>query len=403
MGAPRLSLVLVGLAFFSGCNGCSSPTTSTPAAAPEPNGNPTGGDETKTALLPAEEPPDGAEDEYKTDFSKHSVPYSEILSGGPPKDGIPALTDPELVTVAEADEWIEPQEPVVVVTAGGETRGYPIQVLMWHEMANDVVGGVPVLVTFCPLCNTAIVFKRELGGRRYQFGVTGRLRYSNMIMYDKQTESWWQQANGEAIAGSMTGKKLAPHPGEMVAWRDFKRDHSSARVLSRNTGHSRPYGANPYAGYDDVSRPPFLYQGPETPGVLPPVARVLALQIDGKAVAYPFKVMKKKKVANDRVGDTPVVVFWAAGTASALDAKSVAAGRDVGSANAYVARIDERDLRFEARGSGFVDSETKSTWTARGRATAGPMKGKRLVPLPSVNHFWFSWAAFMPGTRVYSE
>ena len=165
-------------------------------------------DRPAATLGPEEEPPEDAEGEFATDFTKHSVPYSEILSGGPPRDGIPAIDDPRFVSVEEAESWLEPREPVILFRIGNDVRAYPIQIVMWHEIVNDTVGGVPVVVTFCPLCNTAIAFDRTVEGRELTFGTTGRLRFSNLIMYDRQTESWWQQATGDAIVGKFTGKQL---------------------------------------------------------------------------------------------------------------------------------------------------------------------------------------------------
>jgi hypothetical protein len=176
------------------------------------------------------------------------VPYSEILSGGPPRDGIPAIDEPRFVTAEEADEWLEPQEPVIFLQIGDDARAYPIQVLMWHEIVNDTVGGVPVLVTFCPLCNTAIGFERTLDGRVLDFGTAGRLRNSNLIMYDRQTESWWQQATGGAIVGELTGRQLTFRPASIIAWADSKATHPGGEVLSRETGYGRDYGRNPYSG-----------------------------------------------------------------------------------------------------------------------------------------------------------
>jgi hypothetical protein len=156
-------------------------------------------------------------EQWRTDFSRHSVPLHEILSGGPPRDGIPALDRPRFESAAAAAEWLEGREPVMVVEHQGVTRGYPLSILVWHEIANDVVGGLPVAVTFCPLCNTALVFDRRLDGRVLDFGVTGRLRYSDLVMYDRQTESWWQQATGEAIVGTLTGSKLRRVPSSTLA------------------------------------------------------------------------------------------------------------------------------------------------------------------------------------------
>jgi hypothetical protein len=359
--------------------------------------------ETKPAptSLPDEAPPAGATSQFSTDFSKHTVPFAEILSGGPPKDGIPAIDQPEFISVNEADSWLKPVEPVILIRAGDEVRAYPLQILIWHEIVNDTIGELPLTVTFCPLCNTAIAFERTLDGRIMDFGTTGRLRYSNLIMYDRQTETWWQQASGEAIAGELTGEHLKFYPAAIISWEEFKSAYPDGTVLSRETGFSRPYGRNPYTGYDDVNNPPFLYRGPETPGVLPPVARVLTVDLNGDAVAYPYDVLQEVQVVNDTVGDQPVAVFWAPGTASALDAGSVAGGRDVGSANAYSRFVDGQELNFTLKDNHIIDQESNSQWNLLGQAISGAMAGQQLEPVVAVNHFWFSWAAFKPETRIY--
>ncbi|MBI4770806.1 MAG: DUF3179 domain-containing protein, partial [Chloroflexi bacterium] len=225
--------------------------------------------------------------------------------------------------------------------------------------------------------------------------------YSNLIMYDRQTETWWQQANGEAIAGELTGTQLVFRPAAIIAWADFKSAYPTGQVLSRETGYDRPYGRNPYAGYDDVNNPPFLYRGPRTPDALPPVARVLTLDLDGEAVAYPYDVLQTVHVVNDAVGGAEVVVLWVPGTASALDSGTVAGGRDVGTAGAFLRELDGQALTFRYEGAQIVDGETGSAWDVLGRAVSGPLAGKQLTPLVAINHFWFSWAAFKPETRIY--
>jgi hypothetical protein len=355
----------------------------------------------RPTLDPDEPPPVRAESEFDTDFSKHSVPYSEILSGGPPKDAIPALNDPQFVSVSEADAWLKPAEPVILVQVGEDARAYPIQILIWHEIANDTVGGEPLVVTFCPLCNTAIAFKRTLQGEILDFGTTGRLRYSNLIMYDRKTETWWQQATGEAIAGEMTGMQLEFYPAAIISWQDFKTSHPEGMVLSRETGYPRNYGNNPYIGYDDVNNPPFLYQGPVTPGQLPPVARVLTVDLNGEAVAYPYETLEKIGVANDTVGGEAVVVLWQSGTVSPLDSSTTASGRDVGTAVAFSRMADGQVLTFVSTDGSIKDEETGTTWNVLGTAVSGPLAGTHLTPVISINHFWFSWAAFRPSTRIY--
>lgn len=360
-------------------------------------------------LSPNEPPPARAESEFETDFSKHSVPYGEILSGGPPKDGIPALSDPRFVSVSEAETWLKPAEPVILVQVGDEAKAYPIQILIWHEIANDTVGGEPLVVTFCPLCNTAIAFKRTVdpstgsgqGGQVLDFGTTGRLRYSNLIMYDRRTETWWQQATGEAIAGELTGMHLEFYPAAIISWGDFKASNPEGKVLSRETGYVRDYGRNPYVGYDDVNNPPFLYRGPATPAQLPPVARVLTIDLNGEAVAYPYETLEQIGAVNDTVGGEAVVVFWQAGTVSPLDGSTTGSGRDVGAAAAFSRMVNGQALTFVAENGIIKDKETGSTWNVLGMATGGPLAGTQLPPVIAINHFWFSWAAFKPETKIY--
>ncbi len=404
MKAPGV-FVLAVLMFLSACRqvpagGAPAVNAPAPTAAstdlppiPEKPATPT--------LLPTESPPPGAQFEFKTDFTKHSVPYSEILSGGPPRDGIPALNAPRFVSVSEAEAWLKPLEPVILVQVRDDAKAYPIQILIWHEIVNDTVGGEPLIVTFCPLCNTAVAFKRTVSGEVFDFGTTGRLRYSNLIMYDRQTETWWQQATGETIAGELTGTQLEFYPATIISWQDFKTAHPDGKALSRETGYARDYGRNPYLGYDNVNNPPFLYRGPETPGQLPPVARVLTLDLNGEAVAYPYDVLNQLGVVNDIVGGEAVVVVWQAGTVSPLDGGSTAAGRDVGTAAAFSRELDGQTYTFSFVDGKILDDQTKSEWDVLGRAVAGELKGKQLQAVVSINHFWFSWAAFKPETRIY--
>jgi Protein of unknown function (DUF3179) len=353
-------------------------------------------------LLPQEAPPPGTTFEFGTNFAKHCVHYSEILSGGPVKDGISAIDAPKIVTVGAANAWLRPVEPVIFFQVGGDARAYPIQILIWHEVVNDTVGGVPVTVTFCPLCNTAIAFERTVNGRVLDFGTTGRLRFSNLVMYDRQTESWWRQALGLAIAGEYTGTQLVARPAAIIAWSEFKAAHHDGRVLSRDTGFDRPYGQNPYRGYDNINSSPYLYQGPPLPGTLKPLARILAITVGGSAVAYPFETLGTMRVVNDTVGGTSITVFWTPGTASPLDRPTTSDGRDVGSATAFASALNGQQLTFTFDGAHFVDAQTGSQWDGLGRAVSGKLAGQALTPVTSaVNAFWFAWISFQPATRVY--
>lgn len=342
-----------------------------------------------------------AGESWATDFSRHTVPLDEIVSGGPPKDGIPALDNPRFQSVEEADEWLADQDPVAVVRLEGEARAYPLQILIWHEIVNDEVGGVPVSVTFCPLCNTTLAFNRVFDGKVLDFGTTGRLRHSDMVMYDRQTESWWQQATGEGIVGEYAGRKLSFIPAPVLSWEEVKERLPGSLVLSRDTGHRRPYGQNPYAGYDSRRGPMASFFRGRKDDRLPPMERVVALESAGSPLAIPFSVMQEKRVlAISREAD-PWVVFWAPGTSSALDAAEIPQGRDVGSTAVYASRIHGRSLSFEAAGDGlFRDRETGSLWSLSGDALEGPLAGESLEPIPHGNHFWFAWAVFKPETRI---
>lgn len=333
-----------------------------------------------------------------TDFTNHSVDYSEFLSGGPPPDGIPAIDDPQFDTVDEAGQWLDPDWPVMFFEWNGDARAYPLTILIYHEIVNDVVGGQEVALTFCPLCNATIAFDRTLpDGTILDFGTTGNLRNSDLVMYDRQTFSWWQQFTGEAIVGELTGTVLEFLPSQIIAWSDFAENHPEGRVLSRQTGFSRPYGRNPYEGYDTITSNPFLFDG-VADGRLPPVERVAAIQIDGVDVAYPFSLLEELKVVNDEVAGQPVVVFWKEGTVSTFGNSS----RDTGASAVFLRQVGERVLTFRAVDGEFEDQETGSTWSVFGEAIAGPLAGSQLTQVVSADHFWFAWAAFRPDTIIWT-
>lgn len=368
----------------------------------EPADSSSAGTAVPTATLaPEAAVPTGAEREFSTNFNQHSVPYSQILSGGQPKDGIPAIEDADFVSVEQADDWLEPEESIVLVVIGADARAYPVQVLIWHEIVNDMLADLPVSVTYCPLCNTAIAFERTVAGQVLDFGTTGRLRYSNLIMYDRQTESWWQQATGEAIAGELTGQQLTFLPTSIISWADFKAAYPEGSVLSRETGLAAPYGRNPYVGYDALDNYPFLYVGPEVPAQLAPMARVVGVELQGQAVAYPYAILSEERVVNDTVGETPLVVLWAPGVASPLDEGTVAAGREIGALLVFSRQLAGQTLTFAFDEGKIVDEETGSEWDVLGQALAGPQAGERLTPIVGINYFWFTWSAFKPETAVY--
>ena len=268
---------------------------------------------------------------FTTDFCRHSVPLLSFQSGGPGKDGIPALDHPRFAPASSVG-WLAFREPVIELAVGRDVRAYPLQILIWHEIVNDRVGGVPVAVTFCPLCNTAIAFDRRVGGRTLSFGTTGNLRNSDLVMYDRQTQSWWQQFGGQALVGRYAGTQLRQLPVQIVAWREFARRYPRGLVLTRKTGFSRPYGQNPYSGYDDASSPPLFGAAHAGDRRLQPKERVVFLERGRDAAVVPFSVLRRERLVRVAVGGHRLVVRWRGGVASALDSGSIPRGRDVGAA-----------------------------------------------------------------------
>ncbi|MEE8435659.1 MAG: DUF3179 domain-containing protein [bacterium] len=337
----------------------------------------------------------------KTDFTKHSVPLNEIKSGGPPRDGIPPVDNPKFVSVEQAAKWVGPMEPVMVFSHGGDVRAYPLQILMFHEIVNDVVGGRPVVITFCPLCNSALVFDRKVKGRVLDFGTTGKLRNSDLVMWDRQTESWWQQLVGEAIVGELTGTRLDFLPSPLVSFQTFREAHPGGKVLSRETGYARNYGSNPYIGYDGYVSPIQSFFPGRVDKRLPAMERVVALELGGEIVAYPYSELAKQPVVNSRVGGKDVVIYFKKGTVSALDGSRIRGSRDVGSTVVFLRKLDGRTLNFAAKNGQLVDKETGSRWNMLGQAVAGPLRGKKLKDVVYANHFAFAWLAFRPASKIY--
>ena len=255
-----------------------------------------------------------------TDFSKRSIDFDEILSGGPPKDGIPAIDDPRFVKVGDADKYAD-TEPVISVTVNGQSRAYPLQILIWHEIVNDTLGDVPITVTYCPLCNSSIVFDRRMEDQVLDFGTTGKLRNSDLVMYDRQTESWWQLFLGEGIVGEMTGKRLKMLPSRVEPFATFKTRFPDAEVQVPSSAGMRAYGANPYRYYDSAEVP-FLYRG-DMPKGIKPMVRVVV--VAGEAWSLPLLRAKGTIATGD------LTLSWRAGMNSALDSSAIRDGRDVGS------------------------------------------------------------------------
>ena len=335
---------------------------------------------------------------WKTDFSKSIIDLDQVVSGGVPRDGIPPIDNPRFQPVGSVYH-LSDNSPVVAVNVAGDARAYPLEVLTRHEIVNDVVGEIPVAVTFCPLCNSALVYDRRVDGETLRFGVSGNLLNSDLIMWDDLSESWWQQLTGYAIVGEYSGRRLGFVTSQMISFAVFRERYPLGKVLQGPLG---AYGRNPYAFYDS-SAAPFLFRG-ALDDRLHPTERVLGAEVAEQPLAYSFPLLRRVRVVNDRVGDIDIVVFWQAGAASALDQTDIDSSRDVGMALMFERRLDsDRNLSFFYDGSGFVDYETGSRWNILGEAYEGPLAGAQLRQTHASTHFWFAWAAFHPDTLLNDD
>lgn len=338
-----------------------------------------------------------------TDFERSSISIDEIMTGGPPRDGIPSIDDPTFVSISAASEWLDSREPVIALNHEGEARAYPIQILMYHEIVNDVIGDTPVSITFCPLCNASIVFDRTVAHEDetnvLDFGTTGRLRNSDLVMYDRQTESWWQQFTGQGIIGKYTDTTLLQLPSQIVSFAEFSEAYADASVLSRETGFNRPYGNNPYRGYDAIDNNPFLFRG-EIDSRLPAMERVLSIRLQSATQLIPLSPLLEQPLLNLTLDQKPVAVFAASTAASALDAGKIADSRAVPSAAAFSAVVNDKALSFKLLDGAIIDQQTGSEWNAFGQAVRGPLKSTQLLQLDQGVHFAFAWLAFDPAAVV---
>ena len=313
-------------------------------------------------------------------------------------DGIPSIDEPKFLTTSEVD-FLEENEPVLAFDIDGDVRAYPVQILTWHEIVNDTVGGTPVAVTYCPLCNSAVAYDRRVDDMVVDFGISGMLWNSALVMFDRQTETLWSHFTGEGIVGELTGLQLETFPVATVPWGVWRDANPDGLVLSQDTGFSRSYGRNPYPGYDDVNRQPFLFDG-EVDGQYTAMTRILGIEIDDEALGVPFFLLQEEHVVTAKVAGTEIVALWAPGTASALDAGEIAGGDDVGATGVFIPVIDGQDLTFAPVEGGFVDDQTGSTWNILGTAVDGELEGSALEALTHVDTFWFAWSAFQPDTAI---
>lgn len=350
----------------------------------------------------------GVEYMWRTDTTMRSIDLREvelIL----PRNSFPKIDFPNFVGRSEGKRMFYEHEPVIAVAINDQAKAYPLNMLTMHEMSNDSLGGVPILPTYCPLCNSSVVYDRrvEIDGQQelLHFEVSGMLRQSDMIMADQETETWWQQLTGEAMVGKLTGQRLSTIPSMVISVGEFFESYPEGLILSVSTGVGLDdrYGKNPYTHYDKEDGLPYgrYFDKEKIDERLPAMERVIDVQTGEGYKIYPFGVLEELKVINDHLGDKNIVIFYKSGTVSVLDETDISASRQIGSATVFRAEWQDLKFTFEAYQNNFRDLETSSIWDITGKCIKGPMKGRRLMAEKHGIHFAFAWLNFHPDSDIY--
>jgi len=349
--------------------------------------------------------PSALTDMFASEFPEPLIDPDDVFSGGPPPDGIPSIDSPQFLNVKDNLNILPANEPVVALEIDGDARAYPVRALVWHEIVNDTVGGVPVAVTYCPLCNSAATYERRINGAETTFGTSGRLFASALVMYDRATESLWTHYNGLAVIGMLTGAELVEFPSPLLAWEDFRRSYPTGLVLDwTKTGYDRDYGRNPYTGYDDPAKEPFAFRG-SVDDRAAAMRRIVGIRLGDASAAYALDVISggAGRATNIALDGSLLVILWKSGQSSALEDVTVSGGRDVGSVGVFFAEAEGQKLTMRYDGETFVDEETGSQWSVIGEALSGPLKGSRLERVAQFDTFWFAWSTYQPDTVLIAD
>lgn len=354
--------------------------------------------------------PRNTEYDWKTDTTIKSVELSEIILVAP-RNTFPSINYPAFIGKEKGLNLFFKHEPVISVSIDSEAKAYPLNMLTMHEMSNDSLGGIPILPTYCPLCNSSVVYDRRLKHNEKEylldFEVSGMLRNSAMVMADKQTETWWQQLTGIGLVGELSGAELEVIPSLVISVEEFFNRYPDGKILSPETGtkSEERYGTNPYENYDDESNKPWerFYNHTKLDPRLPPMERVIDVKGDNGYKIYPFSIIAKEGTINDSYDGKDIVIFYKEGTVSVLDNKEIEKSKAIGSATVFSSELDGNSLTFEKKNGEFIDKETGSVWDITGLCLQGQLKGKELWPEPHSNHFAFAWLTFHPESEIYGQ
>jgi len=319
-----------------------------------------------------------------TNGLKHIVPLDKIKGGGPPKDGIPSIDDPQFATL-NGSAFMKHSDIVIGLEINDQVKAYPLSILVWHEIVNDNVGGTPVAVTYCPLCFTNQVFERVLDGQEVEFGTSGKLYNSNLVMYDRLTDSYWSQALGTAITGELTGQQLKIIPFDVILWGDWISLHPETLVLTRDTGYTRAYSVDPYRSYYTEPRIIFPVDNKDDRMHLKEI--ILGFNEGEIYKAYKQSDIESKVVINDKINEQQIVLI----------------SMYTGNARAFDRNINGQVLEFVFSDGKIIDLQTSSEWSYDGIAISGELEGVEMNRLPFNPGFWFEWVAFHPETEIYEN
>ena len=348
---------------------------------------------------------------WKTDLSKHSVDLSEIQIVLP-KGSFPTLDFPKFISKKEGLESFYAKEPVIAIEINGKAKAYSLNILTMHEISNDTLSGIPILVTYCPLCNSGIVYHRKLKTKQkeylLEFEPSGMLRNSDMVMLDRNTETLWQQLMGVGIAGKLDKAQLDILPSLIISAEEFFNRYPNGKIMSKETDFKeseKHYGKNPYKNYDQANAKPYdrFFSSDKIDHRLPPMERIVDVENNGKYKIYTFKDVEKASVINDTFHNKKVVLFYKKGTVSILDKSEIKESKDVGTVTIFNRILEGNELSFKKKNDFFIDLQTKSHWDITGYCYKGKLKGKHLQIEPHSNHFAFAWLAFYPNTEIYKR
>ncbi len=319
------------------------------------------------------------------DFAAH------IQRGGPPKDGIPPIDRPKYVAATDADAFLRPGDVVFGLESGGAARAYPQKILVWHEIVNDEIAGEKLAVTYCPLTGSTVGFRgrSRVDGATLTFGTTGKLVNSNLLMYDRQSDSQWPQILGVAITGPNKGVVLEEIPLGWTTWERWRAAHPQTVVLSTETGFFRAYGTDPYGSYDrsgtyyDSGGPFFPVMASDQR--FAPKHVVIGVKANGAVLAISKAAIQRSRAVNTVLGGIPLIALW---------------GEPLAAVRVFGRRAGSDTLTFRPDGKGFMDDRTSSVWTAMGRCRQGRLVGTQLPNHPAYDVMWFAWHAFYPHTHI---